>query len=114
MAKFFRTGKIMRLLRLLLALTISFGIASCASYDFSRRIVQQGNLLPQSTVSRLKIGMSKQDVAILLGSSLLSPTFNNNRWDYAYTWRKGSSPLKVKNVSLYFSNGVLTRIEHFP
>ncbi|KTC66855.1 tmRNA-binding small protein A [Legionella birminghamensis] len=104
----------MRLFRFLLALTISFSIASCASYDFSRRIVQQGNLLPQATVARLKVGMTKQDVAILLGTSLLSPTFTNNRWDYAYTWRKGSEPLKIKNVSLYFSNGVLTRIEHMP
>lgn len=89
-------------------------LTSCISYDFSRRIVQQGNLLPQSKIERLKIGMSKEDTAILMGTSLLSPLFNNNRWDYAYTWRKGSGPIEKKCISLYFKQNRLARIEHWP
>ncbi len=87
-------------------------LTSCASYDFQRRVVQQGNLLPQSKIDHLKIGMSKEDVVILMGNSLLSPTFNNNRWDYAYTCRKGGGPMQKKHVVLYFSNNHLTKIEH--
>ena len=98
---------ILFLLRGLLILSLT----SCASYDFSRHIVQQGNLLLPATVKRLAIGMNKQDVAILMGTSLLSPMFNNNRWDYAYTWRKGSTSNTVRHLSLYFSDDKLTRIE---
>ncbi len=58
--------------------------------------------------------MSKEDVAILMGTSLLSPTFNNNRWDYAYTWRRGNGPQEIRNLSLYFSGGHLARIERHP
>jgi outer membrane protein assembly factor BamE len=87
-------------------------LTQCMSYDFSRRIVQQGNLLQRSAVERLKLGMSKDDVAILMGTSLLSPTFNDDRWDYAYTWRKGSGATLVRNLSLYFVHGRLARIEH--
>lgn len=89
-------------------------LCNCASYDFSRRIVQQGNLLPQSTIQKLHTGMSKEDAAILMGTTLLSPTFNNDRWDYAYTWRKGSGELRKKRVSLYFKQDRLVRIEHHP
>ncbi|TAL58465.1 MAG: outer membrane protein assembly factor BamE [Legionella sp.] len=114
MAKFFMVGKTMRILILLITLIASFTLTQCASYDFARRVRQQGNLLPQSSINRLKIGMSKEDVAILMGTSLLSPMFNNNRWDYAYSWRKGSGTLTVRNVSLYFNNNTLASIEHKP
>ena len=84
------------------------------SYDFSKRIVQQGNLLSQEKLSRLHAGMSKNDVAILMGTSLISPVFNNDRWDYAYTRRKGNGPTAVKNLTLYFTHDKLVRIEHTP
>ncbi len=93
---------------------LTLTLANCASYDFSRKIVQQGNLLQQPVVDRLKIGMSKDDTATLLGNSLLSPTFDNDRWDYAYTYRKGNSPMEVRNLSLYFKHGSLVHIEHKP
>ena len=95
----------------LVLVLFSILLTNCTTYDFSRRSVQQGNLLPQTQIAKLHTGMSKDNVAILMGTSLLSPTFNNDRWDYAYTWRKGSDPLAIKWVSLYFSHGVLTRIE---
>ena len=98
----------------LMSLAFILSLTGCASYDFSRRIVQQGNLLPQSRIDRLKIGMSKEDAAILMGTSLLSPTFNNHRWDYAYTRHKGNQPLEVRNLSLYFLQDRLSRVEHHP
>ena len=97
--------------QLFITIALTLSLASCASYDFSRRIVQQGNLLPASLVDRLKIGMSKEDTATLLGNSLLSPLFSTDRWDYAYTWRRGSDAIKIRTISLYFNHGTLTRIE---
>lgn len=101
----------MRVVNFLISISLALSLSNCAVYDFSRRVVEQGNLLPQSKVERLKVGMSKNDVAILMGTSLLSPTFNNDRWDYAYTIKKGNGPLFVRNLSLYFSHGVLRQIE---
>lgn len=114
MAKFFIVGKKMRIRTILISITLILSLTSCASYDFSRRVVQQGNLLQQPVIDRLKLGMSKEDTAYLLGHSLLSPVFDNDRWDYVYTWRRGSGPLKVRNLSLYFKHDSLVRIEHHP
>ena len=67
-----------------------------------------------NNIPLFKVGMSKNDTAILMGTSLLSPTFNNNRWDYAYTWRKGNGPTEIRMASLYFVGDSLVRIEHKP
>ena len=104
----------MRIIIFLISVLVTLSLTQCVSYDFSRRIAQQGNLLPQSKIERLKVGMSKNDTAILMGTSLISPTFNNDRWDYAYTWRKGSGPVEIRNVILYFVHDSLARIEHKP
>lgn len=104
----------MRIITLILTIIISLTLTQCASYDFARRVRQQGNLLPQSKIQRLRVGMGKEDVAILMGSSLMSPTFNNDRWDYAYTWRRGNGPMEIRTVVLYFTHGSLVRIEHRP
>lgn len=114
MAKFFTLGKKMRIMIFLISTILTLSLTQCASYDFARRIAQQGNLLPSETMDRLKLGMSKEETAILLGTSLLSPTFNNDRWDYAYTWRRGNGSMIIRNVSLYFSRDSLVRIEHKP
>ncbi len=114
MAKFFTVGKKMRAFTLIFSVIVTLTLTQCVSYDFSRRITQQGNLLSQAKIERLKLGMSKDDVAILMGTSLMSPTFNNDRWDYAFTWRKGSGHMEIRNTSLYFVNGSLARIEHKP
>ena len=102
----------MRIITILISSILALTLSQCASYDFSRRVVQQGNLLPQSKINRLKVGMSKEDVAILMGTSLLSPVFTSNRWDYAYTWKKGNGSMQLRNIVLYFNGNSLARIEH--
>ncbi len=104
----------MRIRIILISVSLALSLTNCMSYDFSRRVVQQGNLLPQEKLERLNIGMSKNDAAILMGTGLMSPTFNNDRWDYAYTWRKGNSPTVVRNLTLYFTHDRLARIERKP
>jgi len=96
---------------ILISIALLSSLTHCSSYDFSRRPIQQGNLLPQYKIDRLKLGMSKNEVAILMGSSLLSPLFQHNRWDYAYTWRKGNGPNAIRHLVIYFANDRVVRIE---
>ncbi len=100
----------MRIRIILILVSITLSILGCTSYDYSREKVQQGNLLSAKQFDRLKIGMSKEDVAILLGTSLISPTFQNNRWDYAYTWQKRGQMKCIKSVSVFFVNNRLSNI----
>jgi outer membrane protein assembly factor BamE len=97
---------------ILISALLALSLTGCTSFDFSRRVVQQGNLLSEATVGKLKQGMTKEEVAILLGTSLLSPTFDNQRWDYAYTWRRGSGSNKMRQVVIFFQNDRVVRIQH--
>lgn len=99
---------------ILISIGLLLSLTHCSSYDFSRRIIQQGNLLPAAKVAQLKPGLSKEDVAILMGSSLLKPPFEHDRWDYAFSWRRGNGSTKIKHLVIYFKNNRIIQIEHNP
>lgn len=78
--------------------------------------VQQGNLFNKTQVETLKPGMSKRQVLLVMGSpSIISP-FNQNRWDYVSSIKRGRGKMESKDLVLYFENEALARIEgdYFP
>lgn len=99
---------------ILISIVLILSLTHCTNYDFSRRVFQQGNLLPHSKIEKLRVGMSKEDTAILMGSSLLNPPFEKNRWDYAFSWRIGSGNTRIRHLVIYFRNDRIVRIEHRP
>jgi len=77
---------------------------------------QQGNLFDKATVESLKPGMSKRQVLLVMGSpSVISP-FDQNRWDYVSTIRRGRNKMASKDLTLYFENDQLAKIDgdYFP
>ncbi len=74
--------------------------------------VQQGNLIPQSRIERLQVGMTKEEVARIMGTSLLMTPFSDNHWDYAYTKRIGSKTIVQKHLVLDFEGDTLARISN--
>ena len=76
-----------------------------------RMDIQQGNILSSETVSQLKMGMSKAEVATLLGTPLLQDNFKSNRWDYVYFTKKGRATSFKKNITLFFQNEQLINIK---
>lgn len=73
--------------------------------------IQQGNVVTQDQVNRLEPGMSMEQVRYLLGTPMLQDTFRNNRWDYVYTMKRGGDKLERQRVTLFFDDGMLSRIE---
>ena len=72
--------------------------------------VQQGNALNNETVSQLQKGMSKAEVASLLGNPLLQDNFRSNRWDYIYFKRNGNKLANKQNLTLLFENDQLAQV----
>lgn len=111
----FVNTKNMKKISLILSLiTCIFTLSSCHLLSFARTHTQQGNILSKEKMQNIKLGMHKTDVAIALGTSLITPTFQKNRWDYAFTWQKGEGPVIIKRVELYFENDKLVKIEKIP
>ena len=74
--------------------------------------VQQGNIVGQYMIDRLQPGMEKNKVRIIMGTPLLTDTFNPNRWEYVHTTTPGDgSEPEYGRVTIIFKNDRLARIE---
>ena len=73
--------------------------------------VNQGNLVEKDMVESLKPGMTKRQVALVMGTPSIQTPFDQDRWDYAASIsRRGATP-EVKNLTLFFEDNLLVRIE---
>ena len=69
--------------------------------------VQQGNALEQEDLDEVQLGMSKKQVAYLLGTPAVADPFHHDRWDYiSMLSRRGGEPVR-RLVTLRFENDAL-------
>lgn len=73
--------------------------------------IQQGVVIDQDMIARLKPGMSRLQVGYVLGSPLLADPFHANRWDYVYYTRKKGVVSKPHNLTVFFKEDKLERFE---
>jgi len=69
--------------------------------------IQQGNDITQDMVSQLKPGMTKNQVAYVMGTPLIIDTFHPNRWDYIYSFRPGNGDREQRRITVYFKGETL-------
>ena len=72
--------------------------------------VQQGNLVTQDSVSKLKKGMTKGEVRQVLGTPLLMDPFHGNRWDYYFSAEKNGRKVDHTRFSVFFDNDKLVSL----
>jgi len=73
--------------------------------------IQQGNVLTEEMLAQLTPGMEKRKVRFLLGTPLLVDTFNQDRWDYIYTFARRGGTIEQRQITLFFEDERLARIE---
>jgi outer membrane protein assembly factor BamE len=101
--------------RVFLALVFIASLTACSSFRFPgvyKVGIQQGHIITQEMVDQLKLGMSKRQVRFVLGNTLLPNTFNDDRWDYPYSVRRGSQgDITQYLFTAYFENDKLVKTE---
>lgn len=73
--------------------------------------VQQGNIIDDREVAKLKVGMSKREVAEILGNSVVENTFNDDHRDYVYTFRDHRQHVTHESLHLSFTDNRLQTIK---
>lgn len=73
--------------------------------------IQQGNVVTQEMLARLKPGMTPSQVRFVLGTPLLVDPFHANRWDYVYRYAKAGKLTEQRRVTIVFENDALKGIE---
>lgn len=100
----------MRILLLCLAITC---VSACGFVGFPgiyRINVEQGNIVTQEMVDKLKPGMSRRQVRFILGTPLVEDTFDQNRWDYLYVKRNGTEVLDKSRLTVEFEGDALVSV----
>ena len=64
--------------------------------------VQQGNVITQEMIDSLKPGMTRTQVAYIMGEPIVRNTFDRDRWDYIYTLEIPGRFEQEKRISLHF------------
>ncbi len=92
-------------------------LAGCAGFGVHRIDIQQGNLVTQEQLAKVKPGMSRNDVKNALGTPLLQDVFHANRWDYYFTNEQATKygpfgrETQKYQVTIFFEKEKVSRIE---
>lgn len=73
--------------------------------------IQQGNVVTQEMVSRLKLGMTRSQARFIMGTPPIVDLFHANRWDYVYRYQKAGVLTEERKLALFFEGDALKRIE---
>ena len=97
--------------KFLLVITLGAVLTACSTLKFPgvhRINVQQGNVITQQMIDKLRPGMTKSQVRFVLGKAVIDDSLDIDRWDYIYTLSiSGGDQMKTK-LSVYFVNDRLS------
>jgi outer membrane protein assembly factor BamE len=93
---------------------IILGTAGCSKDKIPgvyRIDIQQGNDVTQDMLNKLEPGMTKNQVAYVMGTPLIIDTFHPDRWDYVYTFSPGNGQREQRRITAYFVEDRLSYID---
>ena len=93
----------------LIAAVVLTSVAACSFHlpRVHKIVIQQGNVITQEMVDRLKPGMTRRQVAFVMGEPVLRNGFSPDRWDYVYSVQLPNQPIETRRLSLFFEDEVL-------
>lgn len=96
------------LLLAIIFLSVNLGACFLRPYHID---IQQGNILTPKDTSKVKPGMTSQQVQTLLGSPVLTNIFADGRMVYIYTLQLGYKKMHKRYLFVYFRLGRVTHIQ---
>ena len=73
--------------------------------------INQGNYITQDSVEKLKVGQTKSQVRVILGTPLVADAFHANRWDYVYLTGKANDVHARHKITVIFDGDKLKHVE---
>ena len=73
--------------------------------------IQQGNVVTQEMVSKLKVGLTRSQVRFVLGTPLVVDAFRTDRWDYVYLLQRQGKPDERRRLTVLFEEDKLVRMD---
>lgn len=92
--------------KVLISIIAAFILSGCSEFPGVYKIdIPQGNVVTQEMVDKLRPGMTQSQVRYVMGTPLITDSFNENRWDYLYRFKSGETGSTVQErIQLMFDN----------
>src|SRR3989338_447095 len=62
--------------------------------------IQQGNIITQEMIDQLRPGMTKRQVIFVMGAPVVRDPFDQDRWDYVYSYQPGGGIRGQERVTM--------------
>ncbi|CAB0149570.1 Outer membrane protein assembly factor BamE [Pseudidiomarina piscicola] len=97
----------------LMLIGMVIALSGCSVFDklVYRIDVPQGNYLEQRDVNQLRVGMTKEQVAYVLGVPVAENAFDNDTWYYVFNMESGTNNDYRRSVTLTFDDGKLANYQ---
>jgi outer membrane protein assembly factor BamE len=80
------------------------GCAWAPTWGVYKIDINQGNFVTQDAVEKLKVGQTKSQVRLLLGTPLVADAFHANRWDYVYRFESSGGLREEHRLTVLFED----------
>jgi outer membrane protein assembly factor BamE (lipoprotein component of BamABCDE complex) len=97
--------------RALLALPVLLLLAACQTTHPYKMELAQDNFINAGKILELKTGMTKAQVAAVLGTPLLAEHMQSEQWEYTYAAHQAGHPDTRTKLDLYFNGNSLARFD---
>jgi outer membrane protein assembly factor BamE len=98
----------------LCATAVALMLAGCSwlpRFGVYKLDVNQGNYITQDQVDKLRVGQTRVQVRVALGTPMLMDAFHADRWDYPYEFVRLGQSLERRKLTVYFVDDKLARWE---
>ena len=89
-----------------LSLILVFLLSACVY----RLDIQQGNILAQKDIDKLRLNLTKNQVMFVLGTPVIDDGFSDDKWVYLYSYRNSKANITTtKKLELHFKDDKLVQ-----
>ncbi|GMR03695.1 MAG: hypothetical protein BMS9Abin22_197 [Gammaproteobacteria bacterium] len=97
---------------LLIVTLVAAAMLSAGCVKVYKLDTQQGNVVTQEMVDKLKPGMTRSQVRFVLGTPLIIDPFHQNRWDYFYSFAEGRGKTRqTRRLTILFRDNKLVGVQ---
>tara|TARA_A100001015_G_C14483480_1_gene516474 strand:+ start:49 stop:387 length:339 start_codon:yes stop_codon:yes gene_type:complete len=76
---------------------------SCTSLSPYKVPILQGNIIDEDDITKLKEGLTKEQIQFIFGTAIIKDPFHSSRWDYYYSIQIGDNLIENKKLTIFFN-----------
>lgn len=87
------------------------GVSGCSFPGVYKINVQQGNIVTEDMLAKLRVGMTRKQVHFVLGNPVVENLFDDQQENFIYSYQKAGGDTLQQHVTIFYENGLYSGYE---